>query len=102
LSVRVSVPVCVPADEGSKNTLMVQLAPAARVALQPLVTPNWALACTLDMVNGASPSLVSVMFWGNPVVPTNCPGKVRLVGERLTPGPTPIPLRVTVCGLLAA
>jgi len=39
----VSVPVCVPDAEGSKNTLMVQLTPAAKLLVQPLVIPNCVL-----------------------------------------------------------
>jgi len=62
LSVTVSVPVCEPAEAGSKNTLMVQPTPTARLVAQPLVVPKPALTRTLDRLKGASPLLVSVTF----------------------------------------
>jgi len=39
------------------------------------------------------------MFSGNPVVPTNWPGKAKLPGERFATGATPVPESVIVCGL---
>lgn len=91
MSVMVSVPVCEPAEEGSKNTLMVQFTPTARLLVQPLLAPNCALAWMLEIVKGALPLLVSVMFSGRPVVPTNWPGKVKLLAERFAAGPRPTP-----------
>src|SRR2546426_433168 len=95
----VSVPVLLPAAEGSKKTPIVQLAPGARVLVQPLVSPKSALACTPVMVSGASPVLLSVTFCGRPVVPTNWLAKLRLAGDRLTTGAMPVPLRAAICGL---
>lgn len=46
--------------------------------------------------------LVSVMFSGSPVVPTNWPGKVTLLGERFATGAMPVPESEIVCGLFAA
>ena len=96
------MPVCEPAAEGSKNTLMVQPTPAARLVVQPLLVPNSALASMLEMLKGTSPLLVSVMFSGSPVVPTNWPGKVRLEGERLATGAMQVPESAIDCGLSEA
>lgn len=103
LSEIVSVPVRAPATEGSKKTLIVQPTPGATVVVQPFVAANSVAVLTPIIVSGASPVLVRVTFWGKPVVPTNWSGKVRLVGERLTVGPsTPVPLRAITCGLSPA
>ena len=103
LSVKVSVPVCVPAVDGSKKTLMVQFTPTARLLVQPLVTPNCALlGWTLDRAKATLPLLVSVMFCGSPVVPTNCAGNVKLLVERLAVGALPVPVSKIVCGVSAA
>ena len=68
-----------------------------------MVIPNWALADGgLDRVKVALPRLVSVMFCGNPVVPTVSLGKVKLPGERSAVGPRPEPKSGIVCGLLGA
>ena len=85
------MPVCKPAAEGSKDTLMVQLAPPARLLVQPLLAPNCALACALEMFKGTSPLLVTVRFSVGPVVPTNWPGKLKLEGERFATGAMPVP-----------
>jgi hypothetical protein len=54
----------------------------------------------LDRIKMASPVLLSVMVSGGLVVPTFCGPKVRLAGERLTTGTaTPVPAKLTVCGL---
>src|SRR6266567_2892727 len=95
----VTVPLLLPAAEGSKKTPIVQPTPGARLVVHPLVSPKSALACTPVMVSGASPVLLSVTFWGRPVVPTNWLAKLRLAGDTLSRGPTPTPLRATICGL---
>ena len=48
------------------------------------------------------PLLVSLMFCGSPVVPTNWLGKVKLLDERSADGLVPVPVSAIVCGLLAA
>src|SRR5260370_25224633 len=54
----------------------------------------------LLMLRLAPPVLVKVMVWGALVVPTCVAGNVRLVGDSETAaGMTPVPLRVTECGL---
>ncbi len=54
------------------------------------------------MLNVALPVLVSVTDCAALVVPTAWLGNKRLAGERLTAGAVPVPLRLTVCGLLLA
>src|SRR5260370_40165884 len=54
----------------------------------------------LLMLRLAPPVLVKVMVWGALVVPTCVAGNVRVVGDSETAaGMTPVPLRVTECGL---
>jgi hypothetical protein len=67
----VKVPVRVPVAVGVKVTLIVQLAPALTVLPQVLVWEKSPLAVMLETVSEAFPVLVSVTFWGRPVVPTN-------------------------------
>jgi hypothetical protein len=49
------VPLKLPEEEGVKDTLMVQLAPEARVEPQVLVWAKLALAAMLEMFSGAVP-----------------------------------------------
>ena len=59
----------------------------------------------LVMLNAALPVLVRVTVCAVLVVPTSWLGNVRLVGAKLTAGAervTPVPVRLTVCGLLLA
>jgi len=51
------------------------------------------------MVNDDVPVFLNVTVCAALVVPVVCEEKVRLVGESVTTGaPTPVPVRVTVCG----
>src|SRR5579859_1969960 len=54
----------------------------------------------LLVVTEFGPTFVMVMVWGGLIVFTVCVPKLRLVGEKLRT--VPIPVSVTVCGLLAA
>jgi hypothetical protein len=57
----------------------------------------------LEMVSAAVPVLLSVTACVAADAPTFVEAKARLVGERLASGtPTPVPLRVTAWGVLAA
>ncbi len=59
----------------------------------------------LLIVSGAVPLLVSVTACAALVLPTCWLPKLRLVGERVTAGAvgaTPVPVRLTLCGLPAA
>jgi hypothetical protein len=84
-------------------TLMVQLAPAATVAPQLLVSakslafrPETAM---LLAVKAALPELVKVISWAVLVVPRDWVPKAKLVGERVAVDFAPVPVSVTLCGL---
>jgi hypothetical protein len=69
-----------------KATEIVQLAPAAMLGLQVLLSEKLALAFMLLSVKLAVPVLVSVMVSAGLVVPRVCVPKVRLVGDSVTAG----------------
>jgi hypothetical protein len=87
LSAMVSVPLTAPLLDGSKNTPIAQLDPAARLPPQALSTPKLALVVTLVIVRGALPGFVAVTVCGNPDVPTYWPGNVMLDGDNVSVGP---------------
>ncbi len=91
LSVNVTVPVTLPVVFGTRVTLMAQLAPAASVAPQVLVSAKFALTAIPEIASGAVPLLVSVMSRGSLVEPSSSVPKVRLLAENETPGDPPFP-----------
>src|SRR2546425_2794723 len=94
------VPVKRPGIVGAKVTLMVQLAPAARLLPQLLVWKKFKLATMPAMVRVALPLFISVTAIGRLLVPTVwLPVTVRLGGTSVTTGATPVPVRVIVRGL---
>lgn len=103
LSVIATAPVRAPEAVGVKVTPIVQLAPAARLEAQ--VPPSRAkspLVVTDEMVSEAVPVFVSVNVDVGLVDPTAWLGKVRLDGATETSGPAPVPVSVTVWGLVVA
>ena len=71
LSVIVSVPALAPPTVGLKRTPMEQLEPAATLLPHALCkTKSEGLTVTLEMLSAAVPELVTVIFWGAPLVPT--------------------------------
>lgn len=96
LSVTVKVPAVIPAAMGLKITAMLHEAPAATVEPQVLVSEKAPLPLMLLMQSSAFPVFFSVTVWGLLLVNTFCAGKVKEVGERLTAGPAPSPVRLTV------
>src|SRR5207247_381976 len=101
-----SVPVRAPEAVGVKVTLMVQFAPAAKVAglvgqaLAPvLVAAKSPEAANELIVKAAVPVFVSVTVIGVLVVASGWLPKPRLVGANPTPGAVPFPLSVMICGL---
>jgi len=75
LAAKVAVPVAAPTAVGVNTTLTVQLAPAAKVAVQvppaaPVGLENRAVIVTPIPVAGAPPELISVRGWEALVVPT--------------------------------
>jgi hypothetical protein len=84
-------------------TLMVQLAPAATLAPQLLVSakslafrPETAM---LLAVKAALPELVKVISLAVLVVPRDWVPKANLVGEKVAVDFAPVPVSVTLCGL---
>src|SRR5256884_222172 len=101
-----SVPVRAPEAVGVKVTLMVQFAPAAKVAglvgqaLAPVLVAAKSLEAANELiVKAAAPVFVSVTVIGALVVASSWLPKSRLVGANPTPGAVPFPLRVKICGL---
>ena len=86
LSVTVIVPVRLPVAVGEKATLIVQVAAAARLAGQLLLSEKLPLAAMPLIVSAVVPLFVSVIAWVELVVPTVWPAKVRLVGDKLATG----------------
>ena len=106
LSVIVTEADRVPGAVGEKVTLMVQLLPAATGLPQVLVwakSPEFVpVTVTAVTFNVAFPVLFTVTVWAALVVPTPCALKPRLEAVRLTTGPLPVPVKVTLCGLSGA
>lgn len=99
LSLIVIVPLLVPVAVGVKVTEMEQDAPAAMVPLllpagmQVFVCANSALPLLIaDIFKLALPVLLRVTFLAGLVVPTAWEAKLKVVGDRLTTGPTPVPV----------
>jgi hypothetical protein len=105
LSVMLTEAVRAPVAAGVNVTLIVQLPLAATELPQVLVTAkspgSVPVVPTLVIVKLAFPVLVRVTDCAALVVPRFWLVKVRVAGERLTAGPLPVPVRATVCGLLA-
>src|SRR5437016_2990337 len=106
LSASDSVPVRAPEAVGVKVTLMVQFAPAAKVAglvgqaLAPvLVAAKSPEGANELIVKAAVPVFVSVTVIGVLVVASGWLPKPRLVGANPTPGAVPFPLIVLRCAL---
>ena len=99
LSVSVSAPVMLPAEEGLKTSCSVHAALTASVEPQVLVAiTKPALAVMLEIVSGSPPLLVSVSVCGVDVRPTPTLPKAIEAGLRETPGgATPVPVMATVC-----
>jgi hypothetical protein len=95
LSVSLSVPVRFPAAVGVKVTLISQPAPAATEPAQVLVWEKSPLVVIVRGVRAPAPVLVNRSVCGGLEVEIACPGKLRLVVERLTTGASPMPLRLT-------
>jgi hypothetical protein len=105
LSVTFSVALRAARAVGAKVTLIVQVAPTAKLAPQLLVcAKSPALAPVkpiLLMVNTTPLEFASVTACDPLVVPTFWPLKVRVVGKRLG-GAVPVPTRPAAWGLLLA
>jgi hypothetical protein len=96
-SVTVKAPERVPTTEGAKLTLIVQEAPAARLAGQLFDWVKSPEGIILVILKLAVPLLVKVIGWAALVAPSGWLAKVSVVGVRLTTGPPcPVPSRARV------
>jgi hypothetical protein len=106
LSVMVKEAVRLAAAEGVNVTENVQLPPAGSELQQVVVSaksPGLApVNAMLLMDKAAFPVLLSVTVWAALVVPRLWLLKARLVGVTLPTGALPVPVKLTVCGLLTA
>jgi len=104
LSAIVTAPLTVPAVDGSKSTIMLQFAPAARDEPHELLCSKLALTAMLLMLRATFPVFVRVTVCEALVVPTVWLPKVRLVADRLSVGVAlaPVPVRLTVWALVLA
>lgn len=93
-----------PTAAGVKLTLMLQLAPAAKLAPQLLVVPKSPVTPIVLINNAAVPLLVRVTDCAVLVVPIGCAvAKVTAGGARTALGAvTPVPVSGIACGLLPA
>src|SRR5882672_1997345 len=87
---------------GLNRTVIVQDDPAATGAVQLLVCEKSPVATMLVTVKFAVPELVTVTGADALLIPTNTPVKLSPMGERVTAGAVPVPLKGTDCGLPAA
>ena len=95
---KVSEPAWVPVAVGVNVTLTVQVFPAAREVLQPVVSAKGPLITILRMVMEVVPRFESVTTWALLFLFSTCAGKVTPAGETVTLGAVllPVPLRLTV------
>jgi len=102
LSVKVRVPVAAPEAVGVKVTPTVQVVPAATLVPQVLLEmPKGPLVAMPENVSDPLWLLVNVTDLAELVEPTAAVLKLRDEADSVT-GALPVPLRLTVCGLVAA
>jgi hypothetical protein len=112
LSATLSEAVREPADTGTNLTEILQLAPAANVVPQVVVSVNDDGSAPTTVIPPVLMSRIAVLVFFNVttlaalVDPTAVLAKVKLVGVKVTVGgfvlPAPVPVRLAVCGEPAA
>ena len=102
LSLIVTVPVRVPVTVGVNLTLILHLAFTASDEGHVVASEKSPLMAMLLIFSDAVPPLVSVTVCAALVVPPLRKTKVKLLGESFAMGATPVPVRLTVCGLPVA
>jgi hypothetical protein len=104
LLVTVTEPVRAPAAVGLNVTLIVQLAPTARLVPHVFVCAKSPVAAIELIVAALVPPFVIVVVWAAVVEPTTVAAKPRLAGlaESAGPGAVPLPLRLTFVGPLGS
>ena len=101
-SLIVNNPLKLPLELGAKVTVRVQLAPAAKLVPQVLVSAKAegdGVKAMLLMVSACSPLLLKVTVCELLVVLAIWVEKVRLPGDTLTEEPVPVPVSAIVCVL---
>jgi hypothetical protein len=109
-SVKVMVALNVPAAVGVKVNVFVQLAPTAsgfaqvEAVLENELAPVPVMVVVAVKVSGEAVLFLSVMTCAVADVPTVVEGNVSEFGVMVTPvvPPVPVPLRITVCGVVEA
>jgi hypothetical protein len=101
LSTTVTAPVETPVVVGANVTFIVQDAFALSEAEQLFVWEKGPLTVML-MPRDAAKLFLRFSGWAAPVLPALVPPKVKLAGESVSGGVIPVPLKLTVCGLLVA
>jgi hypothetical protein len=100
---KISVPLHGPLPTGLKVTPITQFVPAARLVLQVVLLVDMAkspLIVGVEMATAEVPALLTVTDSGGLVVPTATPENESVLVETETL--VPVPLKLTVCGLLLA
>jgi hypothetical protein len=101
LSAKVRVPVAAPTAVGENVTPTWQRAPAARLVVQVLIETANGAAVVMEVIDSATDcTLVRVTVLAELVAPTTVELKLKLFEDNVT-GALPLPLRFTVCGLVA-
>jgi hypothetical protein len=100
LSTKAKVPRLVLVAAGVKTTLIVQFDPTWSVTWQLFVSEKAPLAVMLVNVTTAGPGFVTVTGIGVLGMPTFVFGNVIDVVESVKGEATPVPLSVTICGLV--
>jgi len=102
LSVMVMAAASGPLAVGSKCPWMLQLAPAARFVPQEFPNVNddafAPVTAMLVIESAAVPVLVMDTYCDAVAVPTGDEPNARLVVERVTAGPSPVPVKAMLCG----
>jgi hypothetical protein len=88
---------------GLNVTVILQEDPAGTGAVVQLSVSEKSPVASMSLtVKLAFPELVKVTAFVALLLPTNTPLKLRLVGDSVTAGAVPVPLKATLCGLPAA
>src|SRR5437773_5471832 len=95
-------PVLVPVAIGANRTVTAQLLPLLKLAGQLLVWEKSPLAAIAIFWMLLPLLFATVTVCGLPVVPTSCLLKMTEPGERVRGGNIPVPVKLTVWGLVAA
>jgi len=95
-SVIVTAPVRIPVAVGVNLTLILQLDPAVSDEPHVVVSEKSPLTAMLVIFSAAVPVFFNVTLCDALVVPTLREPKLKLVGERLTTGAVPVPVRLTI------